>query len=394
MVTTDAARAPQTQPATWRGSVALVAKAGAPNTGVGRYAHALERSLRACGADSVRLAPSLPPLPRAGYRALRRLGVDLAAFLANYPVWARYPQADVYHLTSQNLATLLLFRRPRGKVVVTVHDIIPYMLRDIPQLCPYRTAADRLFDRLAMAGLSRADRLVADSQYTRACVVAQLGVAPEKIEVVYLGVDHGRFRPRSVPDEVRARYDLPEGRSYLIYVGSEDPRKNLPALVEALAGVRQQLGDVELIKVGRAQFERERRQLLAIAEQHGIGRAIRFLGDVPEDDLPALYCLADLCVMPSLYEGFGFPVLEALACGTPVVAARATSIPEVAGAAALLVDDSSPEALSAAIVQMLRAPWPDLAERTAQAARFSWDATGRAMLGVYGRALGRPEEAP
>src|SRR5207249_2959544 len=157
------------------------------------------------------------------------------------------------------------------------------MLRDDPHLSSYRTAADRLFDRLAMAGLRRADRLIADSHYTKQCIVQYLGIAPEKITTVHLGIDHERFRPLPVPASIRARYELPEG------------------------------------------------------------------------DLPQLYILADVCVMPSLYEGFGFPVLEAQACGTPVICANAASLPEVAGDAALLFEcgPRGAEALAAAILLVL-----------------------------------------
>jgi glycosyltransferase involved in cell wall biosynthesis len=315
----------------WTGRVALIAKPGGPNTGVGRYVHMLHEGLRELGIDAVRVAPSVPPLPQTGYSLLKRLRLDARTFLNNYPVWAEYPRADVYHLTSQNLATLLLFRRPPGRVVVTVHDIIPYMLRNDPKLCTYRSAADRLFDRLAMAGLKRADGLIADSEYTRRCVVEHLRITPEKIDVIYLGIDHQRFRPLPVPLSIRERYDLPQQRRYLIYVGSEDPRKNLETLVRALAAVRRTLPDVELIKVGRAHFEDERRRLRELAANLGVLDAIHFLDDVPDDDLPLLYNLADVCVMPSLYEGFGFPVLEAMACGTPVVCANASSLPELVG---------------------------------------------------------------
>src|SRR4051794_21295513 len=100
--------------------VALLAKPGQPNTGVGRYARMLRAGLHDAGVDEVGVAPTVPPFPAAGYRLLRSRGIDLPTFFANYPIWAHYPEADVHHLASQNLATLLPFRRPRGRVVVTV----------------------------------------------------------------------------------------------------------------------------------------------------------------------------------------------------------------------------------------------------------------------------------
>ncbi|MCG8351027.1 MAG: glycosyltransferase family 4 protein [Chloroflexales bacterium] len=366
----------------------LIAKPGHPNTGVGRYVRMLDHGLREDGVEVMQVTPVAPPLPDAAYASLRRLRIDLRSFLLHYPLWANYPPADVYHVTSQNLATLLLLRRPTGRVIVTVHDIIPYMLRNDPQLCVYRTFADRLFDRLALLGLRRADHLIADSQYTRQCVVEQLGMEPGKIDVVHLGIDHQRFRPVAASPALYARYRLPVDRRYLIYVGSEDPRKNLGALLHALATVRQTCPDVALIKVGRAYFERERQRLLDLASSLGIGDAIYFLDDVPEDDLPALYSLATVCVLPSLYEGFGFPVLEAMACGTPVVCAWVASLPELVDKAALIFrpDGNNGAEIAAAIRCLLTDELrrQELAGAgLAQAANFRWDRTAARTCAVY-----------
>lgn len=368
--------------------IVLIAKPGDTNTGVGRYVDMLHGGLRQAGVTALRVAPTLPPIPQAGYTALRRLCVDLRAFLGNYPVWVNSPAADVQHLTSQNLASLLLFRRSKGKVVVTVHDIIPHMLRHHPHLSPLRTTADRLFNRMAMIGLKRADLLIADSRYTQQCIVEHLGIPPANIEVVYLGIDHERFRPLPVPTTIRERYGLPARRCYLIYVGSEDPRKNLATLVHALAKVRRERDDVELIKVGRAHFEAERQRLIDLATQLGVRPAIHFLDDVPETDLAPLYNLAHVCIMPSLYEGFGFPALEAMACGTPVVCADAASLPELVGAAGMLFEHGpdSVDALAAAIQRILATPnlAATLRERgIARAARFNWTACARQVISAY-----------
>jgi glycosyltransferase involved in cell wall biosynthesis len=364
---------------------ALIAKPGAVRTGVGRYVQMLESGLREAGVDVLRVAPVVPPLPGASYAVLRRLGADLPAFFSTYPVWARHPAADVYHLTSQNLASLLLFRPPRGTVVVTVHDVIPHLLRRTPALTPSRTVADRLFDRLAMAGLGRAARLIADSHFTKDCLVRHLGLAPETIAVVHLGIDREHFRPRPVPDAARARYGLPAGWRYLIYVGSEDPRKDLATLLRALAEVRRRHPDVHLVKVGRAHFEAERRRLIRLADGLGIRAAVHFLDDVPEHDLPILYSLAHVCVMPSRYEGFGLPVLEAMACGTPVVCARATSLPELAGEAGLCFRPGSSSGLAAAVGRLLERPglYDGLRARgLARAGGFGWDLTVGRTLSV------------
>lgn len=365
--------------------VALIAKPGGAYTGVGRYVATLHETLHAAGAVAVRVAPSVPPLPGSIYGGLRRLGVDLRAFWLNYPLWAKYPSAQVYHITSQNLASLLCCKRLEGRVIVTVHDIIPFMLRNT-QLSSYRTVADRWFDRLAMLGLKRADVLIADSQATKQSIVDQLGIAPHKINVVYLGIDHDRFQPRTVPRDLDDRYGLVRDTRYLIYVGSEDPRKNLAALLRALAIVRREQPDVELIKVGRPHFVQERRRLIALAAELGVAHAIRWLDDVAESDLPLLYNRATVCVMPSLYEGFGFPALEAMACGAPVVAANATSLPEIVGQAGILVPDD-PAAFATAITRCLTNPALHENLRAAgvlQAARFTWNTTIAQTRTVYG----------
>lgn len=376
--------------------VALIAKPGHPQTGVGRYVEMLAAGLAEAGHPVARVAPSLPPLPAAAYAMLRRLRVDLRAFLLNFPVWARYPPADVYHLSSQNLASLLVLRRPPGRAVVTVHDILPYMLRDDPRLSVYRGVADRLLDRLAMAGLRRADALLADSEYTRRCIIEQLGVDPARIRVVHLGVDHARFRPAAAGPGLRERHGLRDDRRYLIYVGSEDPRKNLAALLRALAAVRRERPEVELLKVGRAHFAAERRALLALAGELGLAGAVHFLDDVGEADLPGLYAAAELAVQPSLYEGFGFPVLEAMACGTPVVCARAASLPELAGAAAELVavPPGEPGGLTAAILDLLARPERRAELRAAglaQAAGFCWRRCTELTAAAYGDGRNLPQ---
>jgi len=348
----------------------------------------LQRGLEAEGVAVARVAPVAPPLPAAGYAALQRARIDLRTFLMNYPVWADYPPADVYHLTSQNLATALLFRRPPGRVIVTVHDIIPYMLRDDPALSTYRGRVDRLFDHLAMRGLRRADQLIADSHYTKRCLTKHLGIAPERISVVHLGIDHERYRPAPAPAALSTRYGLRHDRRYLIYVGSEDPRKNVATLVRALAALRQTHPDVELLKVGRAHFAAERRKLVGLAAFLGVGAAIHWLDDVPEADLPGLYSLASVCVMPSRYEGFGFPVLEAMACGTPVVAADASSLPELVGDGGVLASLHAPDgtAFTDVLNNLLsdRAVYEDVRARgLARAAQFTWRSTTQAVRAVY-----------
>jgi glycosyltransferase involved in cell wall biosynthesis len=367
--------------------VALIAERWARDrrTGIGRYVQMLAAGLRDAGVSVIRAEPTIPVLPNVSYRALGLIGRDLRAFLVNYPLWSRYPHADIYHLSTQTLASLLLLRRPRGKVVVTVHDVFPYMLRHDPRLrSPYATS--RLYHWLAMAGLKRADHLIAVSDYTRNCLVELLDIHREKITVVHHGIDHDRFKLLPPTTAGRERYGLLEGRRYLIYVGSEDPRKNLGTLLGALAELRRELPDVELIKVGRPHFEGERQRLLDLASKLGIRGAVHFLGDVSEDDLPLLYNAADLFVTPSLYEGFGFPALEAMACGTPVVCAKAGSLPEIVRTAGVQVFPCNVETLSNTLTALLRNSEKRLLLRQYSqeiAADFTWSAAIKSTRAVY-----------
>jgi glycosyltransferase involved in cell wall biosynthesis len=320
----------------------------------------------------------MPQLPDAAYQLLALLGRDLRAFLTNYPLWCWYPDADIYHLAQQALASLLLIRRPKGKVVVTVHDIFPHRLRNDPWF------------RLAILGLKRADHLIAISHFTKGTLVDDLGIPPERISVVHHGIDHQQFRPLSTASSLRESYRLPEGRRYLIYVGSEDPRKNLVTLVRALAQVRRELPEVELIKAGRSHDEEARQCLVELAAQLGVLQAIHFLEDVPEEHLPQLYNLAELYVTPSLYEGFGFPLLEAMACGTPVVYADAGSLPEIAGSAGMAVAPTNADSLAGGLLSLLRQRDKQSELRAAgreRAASFTWTASTQSLLAVYGQMM-------
>ncbi|MEM7334920.1 MAG: glycosyltransferase [Chloroflexota bacterium] len=169
--------------------VVLVTKPGHSDSGVGRYTQTLETALRQQGHEVVVIHPQIP-LPDSWLAACRsRFGIDLTAFLNNYPIWVRYPKADVYHISSQNLATLLLWRRPRGKVVLTVHDIIPWMTRNDPEIGVYNHAIERFFDWLALQGIRRADRVLTDSDYTQQTLARELGTAVPPMKTVLLGVD-------------------------------------------------------------------------------------------------------------------------------------------------------------------------------------------------------------
>ena len=176
--------------------VALIAKPGHLDTGVGRYTAQLQSALESSGIQVILVHP-INPLPAGLQRLLKRwLRIDVQNFFDNYPIWARYPPADIYHLTSQNLATLMFFRHPPGKTVITVHDLIPWLTRMDPELRVYRTAIEAGFDRLALLGLQRSDAILADSQFTRQAIEQLLKKHLPRVSVAPLGVYYVQDKSR------------------------------------------------------------------------------------------------------------------------------------------------------------------------------------------------------
>lgn len=265
--------------------------------------------------------------------------------------------------------------RRRTRTLLTVHDLsfLRYPDHFVPKLVRY-------LSRVVPESVARADRVLADSCATRADLVELLGTPPEKVEVLYSGVE-ARFQPEKEPGEaerLRARYGL--DRPYVLSVGTLQPRKNYVRLIRAFA--RLPASGVVLVIAGARGWLYE--EVLEEAERHR--ERVRVLGFVEEEDLPALYRGAALFVFPSLYEGFGLPVLEAMACGVPVVCSNASSLPEVAGDAALLVDPQDEEGLREAMERALgdEALRREMTARgLVRAARFTWEQAARQLLAAF-----------
>ena len=250
----------------------------------------------------------------------------------------------------------------------------------------FRHPIDEACYRAALVGLKRADAIVAVSNYTRRTLIDVLGLSPDRIHVTHEAVDHSIFRPIDVDPRIAERWKLKPGSQRLLYVGSDDPRKNLVTLVRALALVRQTNGVCELLIVGFSQFSDQRAALQILIAELGLSDSVHFLSGISDEDLALLYNLADLTVMPSLWEGFGLPALEAMACGRAVVVANATSLPEVVGDAARLVTGSDPAEVASAIVSLLNNPAERLrlgAAAHSRALSFTWEATARATVAIY-----------
>ena len=271
-------------------------------------------------------------------------------------------------------------RRAAIPVVVTVHDLIPFLL-------PGYSWRSRLLRRPGLRLLRRADAIIAPSGATARDCIRVAGVDPERIHVVPHGLSP-RYRP-ALPEAVeaaRARHGL--RRPYLLGVGTFEPRKGLPHLVD----VTRRLGrdhDVDLVVAGQqGLFEPAVRAQIATLGDHG-----RELGFVETTDLVALYGGAAAFVFPSSYEGFGLPLLEAMGCGAVTVGFRNSSMPEVAGEAAVLVPDGDDAALHAALERLLSDPEETARRRRLgleHAASFTWEAAARSTVAVYEALLGEP----
>ncbi|HIQ00922.1 MAG TPA: glycosyltransferase family 1 protein [Anaerolineales bacterium] len=269
------------------------------------------------------------------------------------------------------------------RFVITVHDL---NFLYYPQ---FLTAdSRRYYNRQIRWAVRRANHILADSEATRADLIRLLEVPPEKVTTVHLAADPAfRPLPASRVETALARYGLRRG--YLLFVGTLEPRKNLPGLLTAYRILLDRgETDAPLVIVGGRGWLYD--EVFARVEELGLTGRVRFLPNIPDTDLPALYNGAVLLTTPSFYEGFGLPALEAMACGTPVVVSNQGSLPEVVGEAGVQVDPEEPEAIAEGLAAVLGQP--DLQARLreagpARAGRFTWEETARRTLAVYHRVL-------
>ena len=301
--------------------------------------------------------------------------------------WMQMRAGAALHAVHPDIAHFTNGMIPLGSpvpTIVTVHDM---SLRLYPRCHPLRRL---LLNRpLMRVAIRNAAAIVTVSQSARRDLLKLHGVSPDRVSVVHEAASPA-FRPikdRALLAHIRARYSLPP--SFMLYVGTIEPRKNLLRLMTAFAAARKAGIPQQLVCVGP--YGGASRDLSGHIEQLGIRDAVRFTGYLPFEDLPAIYNLADFFAFPSLYEGFGLPVVEAMASGLPVMTSNTSSLGEIAGDAAETIDPTDAGAMTDAIrrlamdVELRR----DRSERGLKRARdFSWTQTAREMLAVYHRAAG------
>jgi glycosyltransferase involved in cell wall biosynthesis len=288
-------------------------------------------------------------------------------------------RADVAHFTNGMLPLGTGAAR-----VVTIHDM---SLTLFPRCHPLR----RLVINRPLVGVASrvADAIVTVSHSARRDLLRLHGIPPDRVTVVHEAAGPA-FEPildKSRRARIRCRYGLPA--RFFLYVGAIEPRKNLARLMDAFAEARRQGVAHELVCVGP--YGWSSRDLYTHIDRLGLRRVVHFTGYVPVEDLPVIYNLAEVFVFPSIYEGFGLPVVEAMACGTPVITTASSSLEEIAAGAAAMVDPQQTAALADALVRLSRDAGlrASLAARgLARAREFSWARTAREMLGIYSRAAG------
>lgn len=272
-----------------------------------------------------------------------------------------------------------------GRTVVTFHDMTFFLF---PHL---HTLPKRYFFRFFIQfSRRRATAIIADSESTRQDAIRLTGVPAGKIHTILLGVTpdfHPEYNP-AVLQAVRQKYNLPE--RFVLFVGLLEPRKNLPTLLQAFASLSPQEPEVKLVIVGRQGWMYDK--ALQLVHSLCLEDRVHFTGYVDQSDLPGVYNLAEVAVYPSIYEGFGLPVLEAMACGTPVITTDVSSMPEIAAEAGVLVPPGDILALAQAIEGLLFNPGErqrrsDLGLQ--RAAHFTWQRTANETLKVYANVLGQ-----
>ena len=278
------------------------------------------------------------------------------------------------------------------KKIVTVHDLafLFYPEAALPSLHHYlHTVVPR--------SIRRADHLLADSQHTARDLREQYDIPMEQITVVQGAVDHGRFCPQLAQGDaiageaarLRARYGIGEG-PFILGLSTLQPRKNFGRLIEAFALAREEKNLPHKLVIGGSKgwlFD----EIFARVVELGLLEQVLFPGFVADEDLPALYRAADFFAFPSLYEGFGLPILESLACGTPVLSADNSCLPEAAGPGAIYVEAESVESIAAGIIKLAESEplRSDLALKGREhALQFTWKRSARQLLDAYDKVIG------
>ncbi len=347
------------------------------HVGIGRYARELIEALgRVDHANQYEIV-----LPQADHPFTARPNMRIRVI--RFPLFRRrvWEQAapllvgpyDVLHFPYDSCVAL-----KRGRFITTIHDVKPLLF---PQLRSRPNLHSLIEQRVVGDRWATIDHVITVSEHSRRDLLAHAPLRPDQVSVTPLGLDAERFRPS---------VKRTGGRPYVLCVAGSDPSKNVGSLVEAFAQLPAELRrQYDVVLAGDVCKRSDIREAI---ERWDIAAHTKLVGQVSDDELVQYYQQATVFVFPSLYEGFGLPLLEAMGCGCPVICSNASSLPEVAGGAAVLIDPHRPDQLTEALAQVLTSP--DLqaslrARGLARAAEFRWDRTAEQTVAIYERTVGR-----
>jgi glycosyltransferase involved in cell wall biosynthesis len=308
-------------------------------------------------------------------------GVNQLYGLMWYPsiVKRRVNANNVKHITRQDIS--YVNKRNLGKTIITCHDLIPIVYYGV------KYKRHPVWSKNVM-GMKQADHIITTSEFSQKDIAHYLKIPTNGISVIPNAVDHSIYYPQR-DKSILSKYGIKSGQKVMLYVGAEEPRKNVPFLINVLKDVKRENPDVKLLKVGASNWHGNvRRELMTRITDLGLEHDVIFTEYVDEVTLAKLYNAADVFVFPSLYEGFGLPPLEAIACGTPVVASCTSSLPEVLGNGALLGNPYEISSFSEKIGTLLN----DIDARTTmvlkgleRAKEFTWEQSAAKTLEVYNK---------
>jgi glycosyltransferase involved in cell wall biosynthesis len=347
-----------------------------PYTGAGRYAFNLFTHLK----DMTDVDLLFCNGDESSAEVKRIDGHNFPLFKKTLNAYFCYPKKipqnyDIYHISNQFLSRTLKFRTPS---ILTILDLIPLTRKELPFLVRY-------LQKKALKYAVNARRIISISEYTKNDIIRLLNIPADKIEVIYIGVDSCLFKKQN-NTEARKRLKLPTDKKIILHVGSEEPRKNVASLVKAFYKLQKKKQDILLIRVGE-----KRKQIENLIDTLGIRDKVIRYTNLREDKLSLVYNAADLFIFPSFYEGFGFPPLEAMACGVPVITSNRTSLPEIVGDAGIMIDPDDTETLADKMYEVLRNEVlrNDMIKKGLKRSKmFSWEICAKKTLKVYNEVVG------
>jgi len=353
---------------------------GSPHSGIGRYTRELQSHLSGYVTTTLTTHRE-PPLS------------DFVTTFHHFPIGVTdHRPGSIVHFV-EDLGCSQMLWRPLRPAVATSHDLGVIAWPPERKMHP---TIDRIVWRLSYIGLKKMDAVIAVSNFSRQILIRRLHLDPRRVFTVHSGINTSTFRPISgARQELIARYRLPaaEELRYLTYVGTEIPRKNMRTILKTLSRLPP---NVMLLKVGSPGNWRARQATYDEIRRLGLGGRVLFYEDVPDDDLPLFYSAADAYIACSFLEGFCMPILEAMACGTPVVCSNVAALPEVAGDAAILIPPTDDRRFAEAVASILS----DSRLRKRMASKglertrtFSWQKTAEGVMAVYERVAQQHRES-